>query len=551
MAKFIFISGGVISGVGKGISAASIAFLLKSRGLKVTMIKADPYLNVDAGTMNPLEHGETFVLEDGLETDMDLGHYERFSGEIFDSKNYMTLGMVLKSVLDKERQLKYSGKCVQIYKDVPEEIIRRLKLLEDDADIVVVEIGGTVGEYEAELFLEANRIMKFQRPDDVIHINVAYLPVPAKLGEMKTKPTQIAIRVLNRWVNPDFILGRSILKLDDIRKRKISYFCNIPESHVISAPDVKNVYEVPINFDKQGLTNFILKKFGLSKKRNKLLSDWKNKVAKFSNLKKAVTIGLIAKYYQSGDFTLKDSYVSVEEAIKHACWELGVKPELKWFVSDGLEDDRKRQNEIKKVDGIIVPQGWGSRGVEGKIKAIQIARENKIPYLGLCFGMQMAVIEYARNVLKLKDANSEEADPKTDNPVIHLMEAQKKLMKNSQFGGTIRLGAWPCTVEKGTILENLYKKYQNELFKGFPIVYERHRHRYEFNNDYRDTLEHAGLVVSGSSPDGLLVEAIELPKSDHPFFVGTQYHPELKSQFLNPHPIFMGFVEACLKKKNK
>ncbi|HEQ65402.1 MAG TPA: CTP synthase [bacterium] len=547
MSKYIFVSGSVISGVGKGITAASIGSLLRAYGFKVSILKSDPYLNIDAGTMNPLEHGETFVLEDGLETDMDLGHYERFTSETFTSKNYMTLGLVLNTVLENERQLKYKGKCVQIYKHPPEEIIRRIKEAGSymSADIVIVEIGGTIGEYEAELFLEANRLMKYENPNDVIHINVSYLPIPAKLGEMKTKPTQIAIRTLNRWVNPDFIIGRAAKPMDQSRKEKISYFCNVPVEHVISAPDVKNVYEIPLNFEKANLTKNILKSLNLKSRRRKLYSEWEEKIEKIKKPKKEINIGLVAKYIKSGDFDLEDSYVSVVEAIKHAAWESNLKPKLHWFASDNFTNDRRAQNELKRMDAIIVPQGWGSRGVEGKIKAVQIARENRIPYLGLCFGMQMAVIEYARNVLRLKDANSEEVNPKSSNLVVHLMEEQKKILKEGKFGGTIRLGAWPCKVKSESLLEEAYKKYANSIFPDSALVQERHRHRYEFNNDYRDELESAGLVLSGTSPDGSLVEAIELPRSVHPFFVGTQYHPELKSRFLDPHPLFMALIEVA------
>lgn len=552
MSKYIFVSGGVISGIGKGISAASIAFILKSYGYKITMIKADPYLNVDAGTMNPLEHGETFVLEDGFETDMDIGSYERFVNESFSRPNSMTCGAILEKVIKDERSLAYEGKWVSLDYHVPDEIITWIKSVskESKTDITIVEIGGTVGEVGNGLFLEANKIMKIQNPNDVIHVHVSYLPVPGTLGEMKSKPVQISTKLINGYgLHPDFLIARSKMGLDDVRREKLARYCFVPVENVISAHDVDCIYDVPENFEKDNLGKNILKKLGLKPKKTDLMEVWKKKTKKMRNLKKEVNIGIVGKYYKSGKFDLKDSYVSVLEAINHASWEQGVKPNIHWIVADDLTKDKKLQNKLIKMDGLVVPQGWGSRGAEGKIKAIQIAREKKLPYLGLCYGMQMAVIEYSRNVLGIKNANSEEVDSKSKNQVIHLMEEQKKLLKDGKFGGTIRLGAWPCKIEKGTLLESLYIRYSNTLFSKLPTVMERHRHRYEFNNEYRERLEKAGLILSGKSPDGNLIEAIELSKVVHPFFVATQYHPELKTRFLEPHPIFMGFINACLKKK--
>ncbi len=549
--KYIFVSGGVISGIGKGVASASIAFLLKSYGLKVTMIKADPYLNIDAGTMNPLEHGETFVLEDGFETDMDIGTYERFTGLLFTRENSMTSGAVFQRVLDKERALGYQGRFVTIGRHVPEAIIDWVENVgkRDKADIVIIEIGGTVGEYEQALFLEANRIMKIKNPKDIVHIHLSYLPVPGTLGEMKSKPVQTSVRLLNQCgVHPDFLLARANQPIDDIRREKLSYYCVVKSEHVISAPDTNNIYEIPLNFDKDHLAEKILKHLGVKKVRNEAnYNNWVKKYRSISKPKKKVKIAIVGKYYKSGDFDLKDSYVSVIEAVNHAAWELKVEPVVEWFIADDLENDKDKQEELKKVDGIIVPQGWGSRGAEGKLVAIKIARENKIPYLGLCYGMQMAVIEFARNICGMNKANSEEVDPKTKYQVIHLMPDQKKLLENQKYGGTIRLGAWPCNIKRGTTLEKCYKKYSNPIYEKLPIVDERHRHRYEFNNLYREQLEKCGLIISGTSPDGNLVEAIELPKEIHPFFVGTQYHPELKSHFLYPHPLFMGFIDAMVK----
>ena len=552
MSKYIFISGGVISGIGKGIAAASLGLILKSYGKRITMIKADPYLNVDAGTMNPLEHGETFVLEDGFETDMDMGTYERFVNESFSRMNSMTGGAVLSEVLKGERALEYDGKWISLDYHVPaamidwmDEVSKRTK-----SDITIVEIGGTVGEMGNALFLEANRMMKLSRPSDVIHIHVAYFPIPENLGEMKSKPAQLSIQELDAHsVHPDFVLARARVLVDDVRMEKLEKYSIIKHGNVIPAPDEDCIYDIPVNFDRFDIGQKILKSLGLRGKRNDLLKEWTKKASKIQKLRKDINIGIVGKYYKSGDFDLKDSYVSVLEALKHASWELGVNPVINWFVSDDLIGNKDEQERLKSMDGIIVPQGWGSRGSEGKIEAIRIARENKIPYLGLCYGMQMAVIEFARNILGINDATSEEIDSKSKNQVIHLMETQKKNIERKNYGGTIRLGAYPCNVDPKSSLYSLYKRYGNELYKDLPVVMERHRHRYEFNNNYRELLQKAGMVLSGFSPDGTLVEAIEFPKKMHPFFIATQYHPELKSRFLSPHPIFMGFVDACMKKK--
>jgi CTP synthase len=553
MSKYIFVSGGVVSGIGKGITSASIAFLLKSQGLKITMIKADPYLNVDAGTMNPLEHGETFVLEDGFETDMDIGTYERFVNESFSRPNSMTCGAVLDQVIKDERSLAYDGKWVSLDYHVPDEIIHWIENVaqKTKADVTVIEIGGTVGEMGNGLFLEANKIMKTRYKDDVLHVHLSYLPLPPTLGEMKSKPVQISTQILNsHGILPDFLIARSEQGIDNVRVEKLSTYCLVPKENIVSAPDVNYIYEVPVNYSKFDLGKKIIKKLNLKTKSTNMLKQWSKKMDKVKSIKKEVNIGIVGKYFKSGKFDLKDSYVSVLEAIDHACWEQGYKANINWFIADKL-DEKKLRSQLLKLDGVIVPQGWGSRGAEGKIRAIEIIREEKIPYLGLCYGMQMAVIEFARNVLGIDDANSEEVNSKTKNPVIHLMENQKQHIKNGTYGGTIRLGAWPCKVKQDSLLEELYTKYGNELYEDLPIVAERHRHRYEFNNEYREQFEKAGLVLSGKSPDDTLVEAIELPKDTHPFFIATQYHPELKTRFLAPHPIFMGFVDACTKKKEK
>jgi len=540
--KYIFIVGGVISGVGKGITCASIGRILAGKGYNVSAIKIDPYINVDAGTMNPIEHGEVFVTEDGDETDQDVGNYERFLNRNISRDNYMTTGRVYSAVIERERNLEYGGKCVQVVPDIPNEVIRRIKnaAKKDQAEIILVEIGGTVGEYENLLFLEAARMMHLSEPDNVLFIIVSYLPVPSIIGEMKTKPTQHAVRALNSaGIQPDFIIARSVAGIDAPRRRKLAVFCNIQENDVISAPDIKSIYDVPINYEKDNLGERILEKFGLPLGKKDLV-NWRKMVNKIKSAKKQVNIGIVGKYFSTGNFCLTDSYISVIEAIKHAGAANNVKPVLHWINAEDVEKQGVRI--LKKFDGIIVPQGWGSRGAEGKIATIRYARENKVPYFGLCFGMQMAVIEFARDVLGFKGANSEEVDPKTKYPVIHIMPGQKELLAKKQYGGTIRLGGWPCKIMPGTHLASAYAKYSK---KG--TISERHRHRYEFNNKYREQYEKAGLRVAGTSPDGKIVEAIEITK--HPFFIGTQFHPEYISRPLDPHPLFVEFLRVCGKGK--
>ncbi|MDD4381854.1 MAG: CTP synthase, partial [Candidatus Dojkabacteria bacterium] len=529
-----------------------IAFILKSYGKRITMIKADPYLNVDAGTMNPLEHGETFVLDDGFETDMDIGTYERFTNQSFSRPNSMTCGAVFEDVIKRERALEYEGKWVSIDHHIPNAVVRWFEDVSrrEKSDVTIIEIGGTVGEIGNGLLLEANKIMKLKNPKDVIHVHVAYLPVPPMLGEMKTKPAQMSVEELNKHaIHPNFIIARSELLLDDVRIEKLSKYCFLPKEHIIPGPDVDCIYDIPINFEKFNIGKEILHELGMKCGDNPLYSKWKRKAANIKKLKKKVNIGIVGKYFKSGDFDLKDSYVSVLEAIRHAGWDLDTNPIIHWIIPEDLEKGSTEEKKLKSMDGIIVPQGWGSRGSEGKIKAVKIAREAKIPYLGLCYGMQMAVIEYGRSVLGLKDANSEEINPKSKNYVIHLMDSQKELLKKKNYGGTIRLGSWPCKLDKESDTYDYYKKFGNGLYSTLPLVNERHRHRYEFNNEYRDMYEKAGMKLCGKSPDDMLVEAIELPKKIHPFFVGTQYHPELKSRFLEAHPLFLAFITACLKRK--
>lgn len=540
--KYIFIVGGVMSSVGKGVAAASIGTILKSKGFQVTAMKIDPYVNVDAGTMNPTEHGEVFVLNDGMECDQDMGNYERFMGTDLSRLNYMTTGSIYLRVIQKERNLEYKGRCVHVVPDIPLAAIAQIKKAgeEVNADIVIIEVGGTVGDYQNVLFLEAARFMKFEHPDDVLLVLVSYIPALGVGGnELKTKPTQHAVRFLNgSGLHPDMVLARSSVAIDEKRKEKLEYMCGLAKGSIISAPDVESIYDIPLNFEKDHLSDFILKKLGLQSLK-KDLKAWKELSRRIHSASKVVKIGIVGKYFDTGNFVLSDAYISVIEAIKHAGATNSIKPVLHWLNAEDVE--RQGVKILKKFDGIIVPQGWGSRGAEGKIKTIKYARENKVPYFGLCYGMQMAVIEFARNVLGFKGANSEEVNPKTAYPVIHIMPGQKELLAKKQYGGTIRLGGWPCKITPGTHLALAYAKYGKN-----GTISERHRHRYEFNNQYREQYEKAGLRVAGTSPDGQIVEAVEI--TEHPFFIGTQFHPEYISRPLDPHPLFVEFIKVCGKK---
>lgn len=557
--RYIFVSGGVISGLGKGVISASVGMLLKLAGFRVSNVKVDMYLNIDAGTIRPQEHGEVFVTTDGLETDQDLGNYERFLGQSLKRVNYLTTGQVYKSVIDRERSFGYHGEDVEAIPHVTDEIINRLKLAgeSNNADIVIVELGGTVGEYQNILFFEANRILKLQNSDPVLHLHVSYLPVIKSIGELKSKPAQQSVRVLQGMgIQPDFLLTRSEKVIDEKRKQKLALFCNLNPKSVISCPDISNIYRVPLLLHKQKLVSNLSQKLGLNPKPiAKKLRKWL-KATKSPKTDKEIIISIVGKYFQTGNFTLKDSYISVIEALNQAANFKKAKIKYQFIDSESLKENI---HLLQNSHGILIPQGWGSRGVEGKIKAIHFARKNKIPFLGLCFGMQMAVIEFSRNVCKLKDANSVEVDPHNPHPVIHIMPKQKQFLKKHQYGGTIRLGSYPCHLKSGTLLRKLYKKYTftkespwlTDSTSSAPdnlktVVHERHRHRYELNNKYLKILKKHGLTISGLSPKGKLVEAIEI--KDHPFFVGVQYHPEYIARPLTPHPIFLGFINACLKK---
>ena len=536
--KYIFIVGGVMSGVGKGISSSSIALTLQGRGLAVTALKIDPYINVDAGTMNPTEHGECFVLADGLETDQDMGNYERFLNIDLPALNYMTTGSVYLSVIKKERNLEYGGRNVEVVPDIPLEVISRIKAAgaAAAADVVITEIGGTVGEYQNVLFLEAVRMMKSEMPDDVAVVMVSYLPVPGSIGEMKTKPTQTAVRSLNSaGVFADLIIARSTEPIDQKRKEKLSRFCNVRPEHVISAPDVSSIYDIPLHFEKEGVSTALCDILGITPKPSDL-KGWKQFVKRSNSTTSVTKIAVVGKYFSSGEFVLSDVYISVLEALKYSAYKLGTKAEITYLSSHDFETGKRALKELDAFDGILVPGGFGKTGIEGKLKVIEYARTKQIPYFGICYGMQLAVLEYARNVLKLESVSTEEINPKASHLVIGLMPEQREMLAKHNMGGTMRLGAYEAVVKKGTQAYTAYKA---------GVVTERHRHRYEVNNDYVADLEAAGLVFGATSPDGHLMEMVELPKAVHPFFVGTQFHPELTARPLSPHPLFTAFIKAA------
>ncbi len=546
-----------MSGVGKGITTSSLGTLFKAKGYNVTIAKADPYLNVDAGTMNPTEHGEVFVLDSGLETDQDMGNYERFLNRDLDEANYMTSGMVYKTVIERERSLGYKGKCVEAVPHIRDEITCRIKEggEKSKSDISIIEIGGTVGDYQNIMFIEAARVLKLENPEDVAFIMVSFLPIPSTLGEMKSKPTQNAVRQLNSYgINPDFIVARSHVALDDKRKEKIAISCNVPATRIISAPDIESIYDVPENFERDNFATMLEKTLSLKPKKTDL-SEWKNFVTTTKNTKKEVCIAVVGKYFDTGDFVLSDAYVSVIEALKFSAYKEGRKPKLIWLNAKLFEGDKKHvdiacKKYLTNINGILVPGGFGESGVEGKIAVITYARVNKIPYFGLCYGMQLLVIEYARNVLGLTGAHTTEINKNAPHKVIDIMEDQKSLMQKAVYGGSMRLGAYPCVlVPKTTAYDAYHRSGRGILHKDVYTVSERHRHRFEVNTTYIEQLEKSGLVFSGVSPDGNLMEIAELPKSKHPFFLGTQFHPEFLARPLSPHPLFSSFIKAAIKNK--
>ncbi|KKS98496.1 MAG: CTP synthetase, CTP synthase [Candidatus Gottesmanbacteria bacterium GW2011_GWA2_43_14] len=546
--KYVFISGGVLSGLGKGISSASIAFLLQASGYKVTNVKCENYLNLDAGTINPIEHGDPFLCEDGTEADMDIGTYEKFLDKNMFRHNFVTMGQIYKEVIDRERRFEYNGEDVEGIPHITNEIIDRINFAtrKDKAEVVIVELGGTVGEYQNLFYYEASRILTLKNPGDVIHVHVSYLPTPPHLGEPKTKPTQQSVRSLNSMgIQPDFIIARSEKPLDKRRRDRFSLFCNIRSEDILSSPDAQTVYEVPLQFHEQNFLSKVCQKLGLEYREPKL-DEWAELVKKIkSPKKKKITIAIVGKYFKTGEYQLRDSYAALMDAIDHAAWANEAQVKTLWIDAEKVE--QQGESFIPEVDGLIVPIGWGERGSEGMIKAAGYARRKKIPYLGLCYGMQLAAVSFAREVLGWEKADTTENSPDTNYPVIHLMPAQKEIMARRAYGGSMRLGAWQAIVKKDTIAWQAYEKHQHFLDPAKGLTTERHRHRYEFNDRFVKDFEKAGLIVSARSVVENLVEIIELPKSMHPFYLGTQGHPEYKSRPLSPHPLFTEFMAACIR----
>ncbi len=538
--KYIFITGGVVSSLGKGITSASLGFLLMSYGLKISIVKIDPYINIDPGTMNPYQHGEVYVLDDGAETDLDLGHYERFTSLTLSKKNNFTTGQVYYSVIRRERRGDYLGKTVQVIPHITDEIKRRIKEAGKDKDVLIVEIGGTIGDIEGLPFLEAIRQMRYDAGrENCLYIHLTLVPYIKVAGELKTKPTQHSVKELQSiGISPDIIVCRSERRLTKEAKEKIAMFCNVEKEAVINAVDVDTVYEIPLKFRKEKLDDLVIKKLSIAPEKEPDFTEWEKMVESIKKPKGIVRIAFVGKYVG-----LKESYKSLVESFVHAGASLNLKVDLKWIEAEDLENDGFEEL-LKGVDGILVPGGFGSRGIEGKVRAIQYAREHKVPFLGICLGMQAAVVEFARNVAKLKGAHSEEFDKSSPHKVIHLAKKWEKdgqiieRDETSDKGGTMRLGAYPCVIKPSTLAYEIYKKKK---------ISERHRHRYEFNNEYRDMFEKLGLVVSGESPDREFVEIVEL--KDHPFFIAVQFHPEFKSRPLSPHPVIKMFVEKSYESK--
>ena len=544
--KYIFVSGGVISGIGKGTTSASIALLLKAAGYKVAPMKFENYLNLDAGTINPIEHGDPFLCDDGTEADMDIGTYEKFLNEDMGKDNFVTMGKIYQTVIDRERRFEYNGEDVEAIPYITDEIISRVEGLgrKTDADIVMIELGGTAGEYQNVFYYEASRMMTLKKPKDVLHVHVTYVPTPGHLGEPKTKPAQLSVRTLNSMgIQPDFVITRGEKYLDQRRKDRLALFCNMHKEDIISNPDLDSVYEIPLILHQQELETKIMTKLGLPVKKANL-KEWQKFVDSTKNKKNPIEIAIVGKYFGTGEYQLRDSYAALFDAIDHAAWADGVHVTTKWVDAEKVEKEGA-EKIIGKPAGIIVPIGWGERGAEGMIAAASYARVNKIPYLGLCYGMQLAVIAFARDIIGFKDANTEENDKKTKHPVIHFIPKQKELVKLRAYGGTMRLGGWEAIVKQGTRAFEIYKKHHDFINEAKGLTSERHRHRYEFNDDFAKDFESHGMTIAARSVIENLAEIVELPKAVHPFYLGTQGHPEYKSRPLKPHPIFLEYIKAC------
>jgi len=579
--RIIVVLGGIFSGVGKGIAAASIGRILQEYGFSVTAVKIDPYINFDAGTLRPTEHGEVWVTDDGGEIDQDLGNYERFLAESIPKRHNITTGQVYWKVINDERKGRYLGQTVQFIPHVPNEIKRRVKQAGENYDFTIVEIGGVVGDYENLPFLFAMKSFEIELgKNNVAYVLVTYLPIPDNLGEMKTKPTQQAIHLLNETgISPDFVLCRAVRQLDDVRKHKIETYANIPSEHIISAPDVQSVYDVPINFEKDNIGIKLLRRFNLQPKK---LPDWSGWIRALNHIKnptRRVRIAMVGKYIASGDFALPDSYISINQALEHAGAELDIGPQITWVDSTKLEtlSDHEMKAKLSEFDGIIIPGGFGASGVEGKIRAIQYARENNVPFLGLCLGLQLAVVEFARNVCHMEGAHSTEINPSTPYPVIDVLPSQRAILQHSRYGASMRLGAYAANLQPGSLIQKIYAEtgrasqdakriaeiskdakqafrlgaIANQLnLEGEPVdtALERHRHRYEVNPQFVPQLSSTGLLFSGwhVREDGTkLMEFLELP--GHRCFIATQAHPEFKSRLGDPAPLFLEFVRACAK----
>lgn len=535
----VAVTGGVLSSLGKGIFASSLATLLEAQGDKVTTMKMDPYINVDAGTMNPKEHGEVYVTDDGFETDQDLGNYERFTSSIITTKDHsITTGQIYQEIIMKERAGYYQGKCVE-YNNIDEKIRERIRKVVDmtEADYTIIELGGTVGETLHQPFLDALRLTKYHDGEDVRFVHIGLVMTPSKVGEQKTKPLQESIKHLRGFgIMPDFVVARCERPLDNERVQKISRNCSIYPDNIISAYDENILYKIPLNLEAQDFDIKLLQSFGERYRRTDGLKPWKDLVARIEGINKAICIGMVGKYQNTGNFTLTDTYLSVIESLKIAAWHEGCNVNIKWINAEDYEKNEQKISELDHLDGIVVPGGFGERGIEGMIKSIEHARVNKIPFLGLCYGLQLAVIEYSRNVLGLKDAHTTEINKRTAHPVIHMLPEQAKKLELGDFGGSMRLGAYDAELVQGTIVQKLY---------GSSKISERHRHRLEVNNEYVKRLEENGLIISGTNPGTGLVEFVELPQEKHPYFVGTQAHPEFKSRFLYPSPLFTGLIRAA------